>query len=322
MLSDKLKQRFCKDYNVPLKIYIEPVFTNRIELFGFKDLYNKFEEMVINDFNSNEKEFLDYYDKIKEEAIEFIKNTDTYKILNECDISNYDVKDKGSLSIQQKDVYKENNIGKSFVSIDLRKANYTSLKIFEELLGKIYTANFPNTYEEFIKQFTSYDYFINSKYLRQVIFGNCNPKRQIKIEKWYMNRIMRNYIPEEIVYSMNNDEIILDADKVTSEIMDLLKTKLDSNKFKIEEFSLEKIKGSDTFIKRFKDNSYELKCMPAFDAVFIYKFLNNQDYTRDDRLFITSENRLAEYIDIPKFEIIKEENNIKNINDEENIELD
>ena len=314
MLSDKLKQRFCKDYSVPLKIYIEPIFTNRIELFGFKDLYDKFEEMVINDFNSNEKEFLDYYDKIKEEAIEFIKNTDTYKILNKCDISNYDVKDKGSLSIPQKDVYKENNIGKSFVSIDLRKANYTSLKIFEELLYKTDTANFPDTYEEFIKQFTPYEYFINSKYLRQVIFGNCNPKRQIKIEKWYMNRIVRNYIPEQIVYSMNNDEIILDADKVSPEIMDLLKNKLDSNKFKIEEFSLEKIKGSDTFIKRFKDNSYELKCMPAFDAVFVYKFLNNQEYSKDDRLFITSENRLAEYIDIPKFEILKEKDN--------NIELD
>lgn len=129
-----------------------------------------------------------------------------------------------------------------------------------------------------------------------------------------MNRIIQNYIPDEIVYSMNNDEIILDADKVTPEIMDLLKTKLDSNKFKIEEFSLEKIKGSDTFIKRFKDNSYELKCMPAFDAVFVYKFLNNQRYTKDDRLFITSENRLAEYIEIPKFEILKEKDN--------NIELD
>ena len=176
-LSNKLKQRFCKDYGVPLKIYIDPVFTDRIELFGFKDLYETFEDMVVLDFDNNEKKFLDYYDKIKEEAIEFIKNTDTYKILNECDISNYNI---GSPSIPQKDVYKENNIGKSFVSIDLRKANYTSLKIFEELLYKTDTADFPNTYEEFIKKFTSYDYFINSKNLRQVIFGNCNPKRQIK----------------------------------------------------------------------------------------------------------------------------------------------
>ena len=41
MLSNKLKQRFCKDYNVPIDIYTKPIFTERLRLFGVeKNLKN------------------------------------------------------------------------------------------------------------------------------------------------------------------------------------------------------------------------------------------------------------------------------------------
>lgn len=62
--------------------------------------------------------------------------------------------------------------GAFFFSLDLKKVNYHVLKFY-----------YPNlvlnthTYEDFIGQFTEFDYIRKSKYIRQVIFGNLNPKK-------------------------------------------------------------------------------------------------------------------------------------------------
>ena len=32
-ITPKLKERFCKDCNIPLKIYEEPYFTDRLKLY-------------------------------------------------------------------------------------------------------------------------------------------------------------------------------------------------------------------------------------------------------------------------------------------------
>ena len=32
-VSEKLKERFCKDCNIPLRLYKEPYFTERLQLY-------------------------------------------------------------------------------------------------------------------------------------------------------------------------------------------------------------------------------------------------------------------------------------------------
>lgn len=40
-LTESLKKRFCKDQNLPIKVYSEPIFTERLKLF---DAYEKYLE--------------------------------------------------------------------------------------------------------------------------------------------------------------------------------------------------------------------------------------------------------------------------------------
>lgn len=326
MLSNKLKQRFCKDYNVPIDIYDEDIFRERLELFEVDKKYQIFENMIKNLYNNDESLFLEDYNNIKDKAIDYIKNTKAFDLLNKEDMSKFNT----SLNIPQKDVYKEDNIGKRFISINMAKANYTSLALygFEKGLNEFNLID-KNSYKDFMKRFTNNPYFINSKYLRQVIFGNCNPKRQIKYEKWRMERLAGQLnIPMDAIYSFNNDEIILNADKISDFQLQSYKEFLgvvgDIDIIKVEEFTLEKIKGSDTYIKRHPDNTFELKCMPKSDAVFVYRFLRGEELTDNDYVFRSPDKRLAMYIEVPELSLITEkENSLKtNIDNEADIELD
>ncbi len=322
MISNKLKQRFCKDYNIPIDVYDEDIFRERLELFGADKKYQIFKNMIKNLYNNDESLFLEDYNNIKDKAIEYIKNTKTFELLNKEDMSKFNT----SLNIPQKDVYKEDNIGKRFISIDMTKANYTSLALygFEKELNEFNLIN-KNNYKDFMKRFTNNPYFINSKYLRQIIFGNCKPKRQIKYEKWRMEQLVKQLqIPIESIYSFNNDEIILDANKVTDFQLESYKNFIRDVIFKIEEFTLEKIKGSDTYIKRHPDDTYELKCMSKSDAVFVYRFLKGEELTDNDYVFRSPDKRLARYLEAPELFLITEKENLleTNMDNEKDVELD
>ena len=76
-----------------------------------------------------------------------------------------------------KDIFKPSNDGKLFISIDMRKANFSALKNYDSgIFDSV------DTWEEFISRYTDNKHIINSKYIRQVILGNCNPKRQVTYE--------------------------------------------------------------------------------------------------------------------------------------------
>ena len=42
-LTPELKRRFCKNCNIPISIFVEPFFTDRIKLFSM--YYNTIEEL-------------------------------------------------------------------------------------------------------------------------------------------------------------------------------------------------------------------------------------------------------------------------------------
>lgn len=127
----KLKERFCKDCNIPLKIYEEPYFTDRLELYDlFYQSVHKW-----NVFKSElkkyhcEQDYFEEYNRVKDNAINDIKNTDAYQRFNQEGMNQYSIKYVG---LPSKDIFKPSNNGKLFISIDMKKANFSALRYYDK----------------------------------------------------------------------------------------------------------------------------------------------------------------------------------------------
>lgn len=316
-LSDTLKQRFCKDMKVSIGIFTEPYFTNRIKLLNKYNEWKAFEKLVIERFDGKSKAFLDEYDSVRDKVINFIQETEAFKELNSADMSKYAVR----TCIRQSDVYKETNIGKTFISIDMKKANFSSLVAFSLHEEKqFFNSNNNYDWTEFISQFTDIEHIKNSKYIRQVIFGKCNTNRIMTYEKYLMNNVLnmlivQEHIKLEAVYSLCNDEIIIDTDKLSKEfkIDEIIKSLKQLNlPLKIEVYTLGRILGTDAFCKHItrEDNTeadkLEFKCLNALEAPFVYrKIVYNEDIQEED-LYFSFNGKLAKLIDKPEIELTYE----------------
>lgn len=95
---------------------------------------------------------------------------------------------KNPFSIPSGNVYKGDNIGKKYISIDMAKANFSALVHYEKEIGmdsaeKSFGQLCGYDYNKFIGHFTDNKFVAESKYVRQYIFGHCCSKRVVNYEK-------------------------------------------------------------------------------------------------------------------------------------------
>lgn len=200
----KLVQRFVKDYNLPINLFDDWHFEYYAGLYDFFPLkaWHCLEETIQERFDYSVEKWLDYCQGVRDNAIASIKNSKGYEEFNTCDMSKYAVKPP----VGERSCYTEETDGAVFLSVDLRKANFQAMKY----AGVLYD----DTYDDFIERAGGDDYIKGSKYLRQVIFGNCNPSRQATIERYLISQVYaimsHTHIPAvvEDVFSMNSDEIV------------------------------------------------------------------------------------------------------------------
>lgn len=307
-ISYKLKERFVRDFKIPIRLYAEPYFTDRIMLYdSVYGTVEKWKSFVaeVNKF-SNEEEYFAEYNRVKEAAMDFIKSSEEYILFNELDMNTYAI-DPTYRSLPGKDIYHTQNVGKYFISIDMKKANFSCLKHFGRT---IFDAD---TWEEFIGKFTTNQNIINSKYIREVIMGNCNPKRQITYEKFLMSIILDKLIALGIdmsrVVFFSNDEIIFDITDVTdNSILDIINSfvRTCSIPLRVEKFKLQGIKDNEKmigFIKTITDGELDFKCLNHINTPWVIRTLNNEDIQEDDLVF-EHEGKLAKYIDKPNINLI------------------
>ena len=318
MLSRKLMERFTKDCKIPIKIYEPTEFIRRIELYdkyyNSVEKWNAFYNLITSKY-PNEEAYFAEYNKTKDNAINFIKETEGYNVFNNLDMNAFAIQNKGFPS---KDIFHPSNIGRRFISIDMKKANFNSLRYYDESI-------FDNaeTWEDFLRLFTSIEYIVNSKYIREVILGNCNPKRHITYEKWLMdqvltsilNKINNNSIPlsvDNIVF-FSNDEIIVDITNLTAtetdNVYDALDDIVSENPlpFRIEKFVLQGIrKNNETiigYIRKLDNGEIDFKCVNSFTLPFIIRALNNEPVTDNDKMF-EYEGSMAMLLDTPQIKIV------------------
>lgn len=293
-LDEVTKKQFIRDYKLPIQIVKEGFFEYFLELYQnqYKSL-DKYELLLktIQDVGGLEK-FTEESKKLRESAINFIKEQPIYKQFESDKLEEYNV----SFGYRN-NLYQELNVGKTFVSIDLVKANVQSLNFYDKsLLGN------SKDYETFISKFTEYQYFKESKQIRQVIFGNIVPKKQQKIQKYIMNMIFEELInhglTDQAINATSPDELVFHLDD--SESFDFMKVlKLDKFKdfsFHIEVFELKKIKSDvDVYIKDFKNKKgFEIKKCNVKIMAEVIKFIEGKELDKKDLAFY-DEGRIAFY---------------------------
>lgn len=204
-----LKKRFCKDCNLPINLFDEPYFTQRLKVLDVQfDCVKKFDTFCADlEKYDTEQEYFEYYNTVKDSVINMIKdNTEYMKFLND-DFADVRVVTK-NITLGNKNLYIEGNQDKTFISIDMKKANFSALRHYSPAIFKNV-----ETWEQYIGFFTPSEHIKNSKYIRQVILGACNPKRQITYERYLMTMLYL-HIKSELdgkvsFYSLGNDEIII-----------------------------------------------------------------------------------------------------------------
>ena len=315
-MTDKLKARFVRDYKIPIRLYTEPYFTERIELLDrFYDTKFKWQTFVemIEKF-PNEEEYFAMYNSTKETAMDFIKSSEGFNNFNKLDMNLFAVKNK---NLPSKDIFKPTFIGKTFISIDMKKANFNALKYYN---ASIFDG--AETWEEFISKFTDCKYFIDSKYIREVIMGNCNPGRVSTYEKHLTDMILTLLEDEGItldkIVFFSNDEIVIDTSDMDRAAALKIAENVQANAFvplRIEDFSLRAVTKNGKiigYIKVLTDGTYDFKCFNNLDLLLVIRLLKNEDIHESDLVF-ENEGYLVKYMEMPIVEIItryeKKENN-------------
>ena len=305
-MTEKLKERFVRDCKIPIRLYAEPYFTERLELldkyYGTLEKWKAFCTEV--EKFPNEEEYFAMYNTTKESAMYFIKTSQGFDNFNKLDMNQFAIKNK---NLPSKDIFKPSNIGKQFISLDMKKANFSSLKAYDPTI-------FDNaeTWEDFIRKFTDSEYIVNSKYIREVIMGNCNPSRVITYEKHITDTILTKLIAaginiEDVVF-FSNDEIIIDINSDPLVILAHIEEVLPDVEvpIRIEQFKLSAVKKNNKiigYIKELVDGTYDFKCFNNQDLLLVMRNLQNEEIRQSDLVF-ENEGFLAKYIDTPKIEFI------------------
>ena len=211
------RRRFVKDYNLPINVVDSPYFEYYMETY---DWFPKKEyEDLVNDieirFGGNVNLWLEEYAEMRDEIITTIENTDAYRDFNTCDMKQWEIP-KEMKNFPDMNIYNQSSIGKTFISIDLKKANFQALKwVNPDIVLD------SDTYEDLIDSW-GYDseYMRTSKYTRQVIFGKLNPKRTITVEKYIMSKVYDAVINDKMNFineydaslvAFKSDELIFEV---------------------------------------------------------------------------------------------------------------
>lgn len=316
-ISEDIKRKFCRDNMLNIGVFTEPYFSDRVELYGMQRDWDKFMGTLNFSFHNNEKEFFEYNSTLKANVKDYIVNSDTYAAFKCEDISKYTTNN----NIRNKDIYNDSNVGKVFISIDISKANFSSLVHYGYSIGKPLFETSENdrySYEKFIGLFTDIDYFKRSKHLRQSIFGKCESERQSIYQKYIMQMIYNKILStgvfrKEDTITFHNDEVVFDASNIEMSASNIFKVNELVNELcsefmpvKFQWFKLGKIYGTSGYIKSiyFGDNKgeVELKCLNSIDTPFVKRMLKKESY-RDSDYYFLYEGKLARLMECPNISI-------------------
>lgn len=245
--SNTLKGRFVKNKGIEVQNFSEPFFTDRLIFLGQLEEWEIFLDEVEKKYNADEQLYLQAQNKTTDDMINAIKQVDGYaehiatpedrkseegqRVLAQKEKFLNEHFPLFKIERSSKDVYNQEKIYKNFLSIDLKKANFNAMKFYsKKIWGDARLVLESETYEKLISKFTNSKTIIESKYVRQRIFGAVEPSVQTRIEKHmiglFIEDVLRTFLTEEqylseiktdannknnVLVIYTNDEIVFDV---------------------------------------------------------------------------------------------------------------
>lgn len=317
-----LIKKFIKNYNLPISVLPKSIFEHRLCLLDsfYNGIINKW--LLFNDTVKTLGgigKYLELHNEVYEKAIESVQKSPGYESFNRVDIPDRCEIDSElqRRNVSKHDIYRDPFLGHIFVSLDMKKAGFSVLHAFDP---EIFSGK--DTYEDWLRMFTDLEVLLESKSLRQAILGNCNPKRQGRMESIWMKDLlvrMANESPMvlDLLVCINKDELIFDLDLANEEQKGLFKDFCqdvansipdDEPQLRCEVFVLKDayFRGDDQrphsvgYLKRFEDGQRELKAVNQVFVPFVIRTLEADKhnastvYNRKDTIFV-NENGMGHY---------------------------
>jgi hypothetical protein len=160
-----------------------------------------------------------------------------------------------------KNYYQLDNDGKTLISIDIKSANFT-------VLSSYFPAIFNNkkTWREFMSEFTDVEFILDSKQLREEIFGETGLTKKILNQCYVVIDKVMKFVATELkhdykVIFVSHDEVVYDVSDVKE--LNLVKLQEDIAKqfgdiFHVEQFKLKYI-GKDAYVREYSDGKVDIK---------------------------------------------------------------
>lgn len=320
-LTNKLKERFCKDYKIPIGYFSSPVFEERLLLYDkMFDSLKKWDEFTGElERYKDEGVYFDEYNRVKDAAMASIQKTTAYERFNQENMNRFSLPETYR-KIPGKNIYNISNDKHIFLSIDMKKANFSALSYYDK--GMFMTPlGIADTWEEFIGSFTDNRHIISSKNVRQVVLGNCNSGRHLKYEKYLVWEMLKCLIDElnsnypqvqwmEHICFFSNDEVVFDITdvgdycKIESFVCNFV-SHWEKIPFHVEMFHLNTVGGTNGYLKTGLGravNTYKLKCLSSLEYPFVLRYLNHEEVQDSDRYFL-HEGKTAFLVEYPDIQI-------------------
>lgn len=230
-LHPDMAKKIIKDFKLPFSYINQEHFSTMVDnMIQVAPEFNDAVDMMINiclRINKDDQPALcGVIRDITDAMVKHIIDNTGYHTFNQCDINKF-------FPVEQQntptgDNYNHENAGKDFISIDLKNAAFQAMKTWDHIFGKEYgylIGESINSYRDFVTYIMNntglcnswnvavnvvIDYISTCKSLRQVIFGKTNPKRNMHIEKFIMQTVVKNIESSFGILPVrfNNDEVV------------------------------------------------------------------------------------------------------------------
>ena len=258
---------FCKLFDLNVPSYLD--FDYYKNLYSRLDRWKNMDELI-SLYKEAEEQIEDIYKyrlEKTEEIINFIKTTRAFNDLNDDTMI-------PDLPTNKNFEYSE---GVKYLSIDIKMANWESLKKYDPS----FVNELGDTYSDLLNKFNVPEVFHRSKQLRQYIFGNLNPKRQIKAQRVMIEDLMNGLSRYNLkVECIKTDEVIYSFENI-AEIVDIL-LGFDDDIFKCKVFTVKRIE--DFRINEYLDTKRGLMYSDLVGCNGHKYFINLKKYIFEEEL--------------------------------------
>jgi hypothetical protein len=217
---------FCKLFDLNVPSYVD--FDYYKNIYARLDRWKNMDELI-SLYEKAEEQIEDIYKyrlEKTEEIINFIKTTRAFNDLNDDTMI-------PDLPTNKNFEYSE---GVKYLSIDIKMANWESLKKYDPS----FVNELGDTYSDLLNKFNVPEVFHRSKQLRQYIFGNLNPKRQIKAQRVMVEDLMNGLSRYNLkVECIKTDEVVYSFENI-ADIADIL-LNFDDSIFRCKVFTVRRI---------------------------------------------------------------------------------